>query len=187
MICSLVLLLAGAAASTLLAQIQRSGSYRTEVQSVLENTRIALDTVGRIVRQAGNDPRGVGFPGLTIISATEARIRSDLTGSAEASGAPDKGDPDGDTDDAGEDVTIRYNAGTGSVELVSGSAAQSIANYISGFQMQYLDAEGDFTNAGAGVRKIRISITGATNLADPQTGRVFSLQVATDVQLATRQ
>jgi len=187
MICSLILLLVAAAASTLLAQIQRSGSYRTEVQSVLENTRIVMDTVERIIRQAGNDPYRAGFPGVTIISATEARIRSDLTGSAEASGFPDKGDPDGDTDDAGEDVTIRYNANGGSVELVSnGGSAQPIANYISGFQMQYLDAAGIVTSAGADVRKIRISITGATRLADLQTGQVFSLQVASDVQLATR-
>lgn len=187
MICSLILLLVGAAAATLLAQVQRSGSYQTEVQSVLENTRVAIDTVGRIIRQAGNDPRGIGFPGVTIASATEARIRSDLTGSAEASGFSDKGDPDGDTDDTGEDVTIRYNAATNSVELISGGgSAQPIANYISGFQMQYMDAAGALTNAGADIRKIRISITGATNLADPQTGQVFSLQVASDIQLATR-
>lgn len=186
-ICSFILLSAGGAASTLLVQIQRLASYRTEVQSVIENTRIAMDTVARIIRQAGNDPRGAGFPGLTIISPTEARIRSDLTGSAEASGFQDKGDPDGDTDDTGEDVTIRYNAATDALELVSGGgAAQSIANYISGFHLEYLDASGGFTNAGADVHKIRITVTGATNLADPQTGRVFSLQVASDVQLATR-
>jgi len=188
MICSLILLVATAAGSTLLAQVQRSGSYRAEVQSALENTRIAMDTVGRLIRQAGNDPLRVGFPALTIISATEARILSDLTGSAEASGFPDKGDPDGDTDDAGEDVTIRYNASAQSVELVSGNgSAQRIANCISGFEMQYMDASGALTNIGTDVRKIRISITGTANSPDPQTGQIFSLQVASDIQLAARQ
>ena len=187
MICSLILLLLAGAVFSMLAQIQRSGSYQTEVQAVLENTRIAMDTVERIIRGAGNDPHNVGFPGVTIISATEVRIRSDLTGSAAASGFPDKGDPDGDTEDTGEDVTVRYNSSSGTIEMVpNGGSAQPISSYISGFQMQYMDADGVATSVGAKVRRIRITITGATNLADPQTGQVFSMQVASDVQLATR-
>jgi hypothetical protein len=181
-----MLLSVSSAVFGMLAEIQRNGSYRTEVQAVMDNTRIAMDTVERIMRQAGNDPHNVGFPGVTIVSATEVRICSDLTGSAATSGFPDKGDPDGDTDDSGEDVTIRYNA-NGSIELVpNGGPAQPIANYISGFQMEYLDALGAATNVGANVRRIRVTITGATNLADPQTGQAFNMQVASDVQLATR-
>ncbi len=188
LISSVILLVVSSAVFTMLAQIQRAASYQTEVQAVLENTRIGMDTVERLIRQAGNDPQAVGVAGVTITSATEVRIRSDLTGSLSGAGTPDMGDPDGDTLDANEDITIRYDATNRSIELVpNGGAAQPIANYITAFQMQYLDAAGAATTVGADVRRIRITMTGGSNLADPQTGQVFSVQVATDVQLATRQ
>ena len=188
LISSVILLLVSSAVFTMLAQIQRASSYQTEVQAVLENTRIGMDTVERLIRQAGNDPKVAGFAGVTITSATEVRILSDLTGSLSGAGSPDKGDPDGDTLDAGEDVTIRYDATNRCIELVpNGGAAQPIANYITAFQMQYLNAAGAATTVGADVRRIRITMTGGSNLPDPQTGQVFSVQVASDVQLATRQ
>lgn len=185
---TLILLLVSAAVFSMLAQTQHSASYQTEVQAVLGNTRIAMDTVDRIIRQAGNDPLAAGIVGLTIVSAGELRVRSDLTGSAAATGEPDKGDPDGDTSDAGEDVTIRYNAGTSSLELVpNGGVAQPIASYISGFQMQYLDAAGAETAVGADVRRVKVTITGASNLPDPQTRQTYSMRMASDIQIATRQ
>jgi hypothetical protein len=185
---SLILLVISGAVFSLLAQTQRSASYQTEKQAVIGNTRIAMDTVERIIRQAGNDPHGTGFPGIAVVGATEVRVRSDLTGSAAASGFPDKGDPDGDTLDTSEDVTIRFNAINGTIELVpNGAAAQPIANYISGFQMQYLDAAGAPTNVGDDVRRIRVAIIGATAVPDPQTKQVYSVQVTSDIQLATRQ
>ena len=52
----------------LLVEIQRKASYQAEMQSVLNNTRLALQTVGRYLRQAGNDPLGIGVSGITIIS-----------------------------------------------------------------------------------------------------------------------
>ncbi len=187
-ISSTILLLVSASVFSMLAQTQRAASYQTEVQAVLENTRIAMDTVDRMIRQAGNDPRAAGFQGITIVSPTEVRVRSDLTGSSSGSGFPDKGDPDGDILDSGEDVTIRYNVNNQSVELApGGGAAQPIANYISAFQLQYLDAAGGATGVGADVRRIRVTITGATAQADPQTGRTYSMQVGSDIQLATRQ
>jgi Tfp pilus assembly protein PilW len=186
MISSLVLLVVAAAIFTLLSQLQRTASYQTEVQGVLENTRIAMESITRILQQAGNDPRAVGFAALTITNATEVRIRSDLTGSAPAS--PDQGDPDGDTGDSGEDVIIRYNAAARTIELVpTGGVGQPIASNISAFLMQYFDHTGAATILDSDVRKIRIIITGASPLADPQTRMVFSLQLSSDVQLANRQ
>jgi Tfp pilus assembly protein PilW len=183
---TLVLLVISASIFSMLAETQQTASYQTETQAVLDNSRIAMDTIGRYIRQAANDPTGAGFPGVTIVSATEVRIQSDLTGSAP--GNPDKGDPDGDTADSGEDVTIRYNSGARSIDLIpGGGAAQSIANYISAFSMTYFDAAGASTTDGAAVRKVRISITGATTLPHPRTGQIFSIQQNSDVQLASRQ
>jgi Tfp pilus assembly protein PilW len=180
-ISSAILLIICASIFALLAETQRSAGYQGEVQSVLENTRLALETVERFIRQAGNDPVGTGVSSLTIVSSSEIRLRSDLTGSAGA----DKGDPDGDTSDSGEDVTIRYDGSARSLELIPHpGSAQAIANYISAFSMQYYDSVGAATIMGGEVRMIRIDITGATTLPSPQTREIFSLQLTSEVQLA---
>jgi Tfp pilus assembly protein PilW len=180
-ISSAILLIICASIFALLAETQRSAGYQGEVQSVLENTRLALETVERFIRQAGNDPVGTGVSSLTIMSSSEIRLRSDLTGSAGA----DKGDPDGDTSDSGEDVTIRYDGSARSLELIPHpGSAQAIANYISAFSMQYYDSGGAATLMGGEVRRIRIDITGATTLPSPQTREIFSLQLTSEVQLA---
>jgi type II secretory pathway pseudopilin PulG len=182
-ISSAILLVICASVFSVLAETQRSASYQSEVQSVLENTYMALETVERFIRQAGNDPIGTGLAGLTIVSSSEIRLRSDLTGSD----GTDKGDPDGDTADSGEDVTIRYDGSVRSLELVHHpGSAQAVADYVSAFSMQYYDAAGAVTTSGPDVRRIRIDITGATTLANPRTGETFSLRLTSDVQLATR-
>ncbi len=182
---AIFMLVAGGVFSVL-TQAQRTVSYQVEIQGVLESTRLAMDTVERMVQQAGNDPHKVGFAGITIVSSTEVRVRSDLTGSA-GPGSPDKGDPDGDTDDANEDITIRFDAAGQSIELVSGCGpAQPIASNISAFAMQYFDRNGTATSIGGDVSRIRLSITGVSPLRDPQTGRAFSMELVSNVRLAAR-
>jgi Tfp pilus assembly protein PilW len=183
-----ILLVVASAVFAMLSQTQRAASYQAEVQAVMDNARTAMDTVERTIRQAGNDPRQTGLVGLEIASATQLRVRSDLTGSAAGSGNPDKGDPDGDTGDAGEDVVILYNATNRAVELVpNGGSAQAIANYISAFNMQYFDAAGAATGAGANVRKVRVTLTDSTTLPDPQTRQIFGMQQSSDIQIVNRQ
>jgi hypothetical protein len=53
--------------------------------------------------------------------------------------------------------------------------------------MQYFDAAGAATTVGDDVRKIALTITGASTLADPQTHQVFSIQLRSDIQIANRQ
>jgi len=186
LLASLVFLIISSAVFTMLAQVQRASSYQTEVQAVLDNTRMAMDQVAHLIRQAGNDPFNTGTPGLSITDATEVRVRSDLTGSAP--GQPDKGDPDGDTNDAGEDVVIRYNSSARTIEMVpQGGSAQTLAGNISAFSMSYFDQGGGSTVIGSSVRRVTVSITGATTLADPQTGEVFSMQLGSEIQLVARQ
>ena len=108
LIAASILLVLSSAIFSMLTEIQHAGSYQTEVQFVLNNTRIAMQTAERYIRQAGNDPLGSGVSGITIVSAQEIQIRSDLTGSA-GPGNPDKGDPDGDIGDSGESIAIRFN------------------------------------------------------------------------------
>ena len=184
LISALVLLVVSASVFSMLAETQRAASYQTEVQSVLENTRLAMDTLERVIRQAGNNPTKAAFQGVTIANSSEARFCADLTGSA--AGQPDKGDPDGDILDAGEDVTIRYDAASRSLQLVIGGNPQPVANYIGAFNMQYFDANGNATNTGAAVRKVRVTVTGASTLPNPQTGHTFSMRQTSDIELAAR-
>ena len=181
---TLILLITASLVYSLIVEVQRSAGYQTEVQSVLNNTRIAIQTVGRYIRQAGNDPRDSGLTAITIISPTEIRIQSDLTGS-EGPGNPDKGDPDGDAMDSNEDVTIRYNGATHSLEIVpDGGPAQTVAGYISGLAFQYYDADGQQTATDEDVRKINVRISGASLLPDPKTGQAFGMQLSSDFRIA---
>ena len=185
LIATLIMLVAAASVFGILAEIQQSVSFQTEVQSVLDNTRLALQTTGRYIRQAGNDPLGIGLTGITIISPTEVRIQSDLTGSA-GPGNPDKGDPDGDTNDSAEDVTIRYNGSTRSLEIIpEGGPAQVVAGYISGLSFQYYDADGKPTSNGNAVSTINVTVSGASLLPDPRTHQIFGVQLSSDFQVAT--
>lgn len=185
LIAATVLLILSSAIFGMLAEIQQSASYQTEVQSVLNNTRIAIQTAERYVRQAGNDPFGTGIAGITIVSAQEIQVRSDLTGS-EGPANPDKGDPDGDIGDSGESVAIRFNDRTRSLEIVpEGSAAQIVAGSISGLSFQYYDADGNITANGREVRKIGISVSGTSLQPDPRTGTVFGLKLDSEIRIST--
>jgi prepilin-type N-terminal cleavage/methylation domain-containing protein len=183
LVAALILLVVSSAVFSLLSEIQRTAGYQSEVQSVLNSTRIAMETMERCIRQAGNDPFGSGLSGITIVNASEVRIRSDLTGSAGAAN-PDKGDPDGDINDSGEDVTIRYNAISRSLEIVpDGGSPQIVAGYISGLSFQYYDADGNVTADGKDVRKIAIDISGATQEPNPQTHRIFGIRLSSEIRI----
>lgn len=182
-----ILLVISGAVFGMLAETQYAAGYHAEEQTVLNNVQIAMQVVERYIRQAGNDPFKTGLTGITIVSPTEVRIQSDLTGS-EGPSDPDKGDPDGDINDSGENVAIQYNNTARTLEIVPGGGpAQIVAGEISGFSLQYFGANGNPTTVGNDVRKIRAVISGAGSTPNPQTHQVFGVQVVSDIQLATRQ
>jgi type II secretory pathway pseudopilin PulG len=185
LISTLILFLASAAVFSVLAEIQHTAGYQAEIQSVLNNTQIAMQIVQRYIRQAGNDPLNCGVVGITIVGPEEMRIQSDLTGSA-GPGHPDKGDPDGDTGDSAENVAIRYNNNTRSLEVVPvGGPAQIIAGNISGVTFSYYDAAGGAAATAAEVRTIGISISGASLKPNPRTHQVFGVQLNSAIQLSS--
>jgi type II secretory pathway pseudopilin PulG len=185
LISALILLATSCAVFNTLMEVQRTASYQSEVQSVLSATQIAMQTVARNIRQAGNDPRQSGVAGITIVSSQEMRIQSDLTGSA-GPGDPDKGDPDGDINDSGESVTIRYNSRTRSLEIVPGGGpAQIVASGISDLSFAYYNAVGGTAASGSEVRKIGVSISGTSLLPNPRTRQIFGVQISSDIQVTT--
>src|SRR5688572_11634012 len=56
LIASVILLVIAASVFGMMAETQRASSYQSEIQSVLQNTRIAMSTLERYIRQAANDP-----------------------------------------------------------------------------------------------------------------------------------
>lgn len=160
LIASTILLILSIPMFGALNAIQEAAAEQAEILQIQDNVRVALQTVMRCVRQAGNDPLATGFEAVLPISATEVRIRADLTGS-EAPGSPDKGDPDGDIMDSREDILIRYNDFRERLEIVHGNGpAQIVADNISGFDLEYLDAEGKPALNGTNVCIMRIKISG---------------------------
>src|SRR5207247_897756 len=158
---TVILLLISAAVFRMMAETQRASSYQTEVHAVMDNTRIAMDTIERYIRQAGNNPTGLVFEAVQINPTTTPSLRllSTLTGSVNS----DQGDPDNDTNDSGEDVTFAYDSSTRSITMTpQGGGTQQIANYISALDLQYFDAAGNATTVGANVRRIKVTVTGTS-------------------------
>ena len=177
-----ILLVVSMAVFSALNRIQQAASYQAEVQAVVDNTRNALQSMERCFRQAGNDPFRKGFDAISIISPTEVRIRTDLTGSRNRN----KGDPDGDLNDSGENLLIRYNSGKKRLEMVSGNGpAQILAENISDLSLDFFDAEGNPTVRGGMVRKITINISGKSTYTDPRSGIRFGIQLKTTVRILT--
>jgi hypothetical protein len=185
LISSLILIVTGAWIFGLLTEIQREASFQTEILSVLNNTQSAMQIVERFLRQAGNDPLALGLQGITIISPTEVQVHADIKGSLGPSNQ-DKGDPDGDIDDSDENVVIRYNPQSQSIEIVPGNGpAQIIGNYISNLSFQYYNADGGITMDGRNVCRIGITISGSSTSPNPQTHKYFGIQLRSDIRKIT--
>jgi type II secretion system protein J len=183
---SAILLIISLAVFGALNGIQKTAGYQAEVQAVLDNTRNALQIMERCIRQAGNDPYKKGFEAISIVGPTEFRMRSDITGSA-GPGNANKGDPDGDINDSGENLSIRYNSREKRLEMISRNGpAQIIAENISGLSLQYFDAEGNPTGIGDLVHRITVKIKGTSIYKDPKTRECFGVELESTVRILTR-
>ncbi len=167
----------------MLTGVQAASGYQTEVLSVTENVRVGMSTIEHYILQAGNDPRGVGFTPLAITGTDQLQLCTDLTGLA----GGDRGDPDGDILDADENVTIRYRLDQRAIQLVAGDGSvRVLARYISGLSFQYFDKNGTVTANAADVRKIRITVSGASAVKNPRTGKIFGLTLSSDFTVQNR-
>ena len=177
LIAMLILSLLTASLFPLLSDLQRETTYRSEIQAVFNNVRIAIETLEKYIRQAGNDPHGTGFHGVTIISDQAVMIRADLKGSL----GPGKGDPNGDVNGPDETVTLRYNPVNQSVEIVAGGAAQIVCNRIGDLKFRYYDADGNITEDGSEVRRITITISGLADIPNHRSRQIFGIEFERDI------
>jgi len=185
LVASLILILVGGYMFSVMAEMERTASYQSEIQAVTANTRIAIEVMQRYIRQAGNNPRGIPMEGLSIVGPSEVRIQADLTGSSLSD--PNQGDPDGDVGDLDEDVVLRFNAAQRVIEAVlPDGTVKTVAGHITALSMQYLNQFGADAGAGGDVRRIRITISGGSQMANPQTHQTFGITEVCDVQLISR-
>ena len=163
----------------LLNDFQRETAYLSETQAVLDNIRVAIETLEKYIRQAGNDPHGTGFQGITIVSDQAVTVRSDLKGS-HGSG---KGDPNGDISGPDENVTLRFNPANQSVEIVSGGTAQIVCNRIINLKFRYYDADGNITIDGSRVRRVAVTISGMADRPNPVTRKIFGIEFEREIRI----
>ena len=163
----------------LLNDFQRETAYLSETQAVLDNIRVAIETLEKYIRQAGNDPHGTGFQGITIVSDQAVTIRSDLKGSH----GSDKGDPNGDISGPDENVTLRFNPANQSVEIVSGGTAQIVCNRIINLKFRYYDADGNITIDGSRVRRVAVTISGMADRPNPVTRKIFGIEFEREIRI----
>jgi len=179
LIVTLILGILAASLFPLLNDFQRDAAYRSETQAVLDNIRVAIETLEKYIGQAGNDPHGTGFEGITIVSDQAVTVRSDLKGSH----GSDKGDPNGDVNGSDETVTIRFNPSNQSVEIVAGGTAQIVCNHIRDLRFGYYDADGNITTDGNNVRRITVTISGLADWPNPRTQEVFGIEFEREIRI----
>lgn len=153
-----VLALAGLVLLALTGLLQQGGQAYLDGTARLDaqqSARVALERLGRELRGAGIDPRGMGFLPLANPSPTGFTIQNDLNGDGVISGNPER------ITYALRGRTLRRNAGGG---------AQPIIDDVEALTFAYLDAEGRPTRVPGEIRSVLIAVT--TGPPKPGTGAV---------------
>ena len=157
------------------SQINRAEQMSAEVQSTARN---CLSMIVQVLRSAGWDPRNVGFAGVGLDpSPTNTNnfieVLADLN-------------EDGDTNDDGEDVTIRWTSERIEWRTTSDTSqpyvilADSISN----------DSDGDGTaetmfvaDSMSNPTRITVRITARSPVPDPRSGQYIRYTVSSEVVL----
>ena len=176
------------------AYYSQQKSYRNQEQAAAmqQNLRAAMLSVERALRMAGCDPTGTANAGVVTASAGSIRITLDTTGGGsdgvdnDGDGSTDEADEvdlsDGDTNDAGEDVTFSLydSGGDGDNDLgrkVGAGTNQPVAENIDGLNFVYLDANngvldddgnGNVIASIAAIRSVQITLVARAERPDPQ-------------------
>ena len=155
------------------SRINRAEQMSAELQSSARN---CLSMIVQVLRTAGWDPRNAGFAAVTLDpSPTNTNnyieVFADLN-------------EDGDTSDAGEDVTIRWAVDRIEWRTDPSQPYVTLADSISN------DADGDGTAEAMFVpdsmtnpTRITVRITARSPVPDPRTGQFIRYTVSSEVVL----
>lgn len=146
---------------------QKSSVAQNQVAAMQQNLRAAMYFMEREIRMAGYNPVEASGTGIQIAAANSFQFTSDITDDAGT------GDPDGDTGDAGEDITyaLADPDGDGDNDLVrndvNGVGNLAIAENIDWIDFVYLDQNGAETATLTDIRAVQISLVASTGRGDP--------------------
>jgi hypothetical protein len=182
-----VLLLIMGGIMGVMSQSQRSYSRQYQLMKVSRTARMSMHQIQSFLRQAGNDPNGIGFVAVTRNNANQITVRSDVTGSI-GTGITAKGEPNGTLDNLYEQVAISYVPANDQLVLATsvGGTPQILANDIVDFQWTFYDLGGTANPADdADIARIFIRMVVETE-TDPETGTVNTLTLESEVMLRSQ-
>ena len=115
------LIILAALSGTFLMQ-RKAYDVQEQIVEMVQNARAAMDIMSREIRMAGYDPTGLA--GSTIVSTTSNSINFTLDITDDAGTGP----PDGDTNDANENITYLLYTTNSIQKLGRKSTASAIIN-----------------------------------------------------------
>jgi type IV pilus assembly protein PilW len=128
-----------------------------EVAAMQQNIRAAMYHIQREIRMAGCDPTGDAGAGIVTANANSISFTEDVWDGSDGS------DPDGDTDDANENIT--YSLSGNDLVRDTGGGNQVVAENIDALDFVYIDANGSETAVLADIRSVEITIVARTGRA----------------------
>jgi type IV pilus assembly protein PilW len=114
-----------------------------------ETARAALEIMTQEIRTTGCDPSRSAGAGITTAAANRLDITMDIGNGASF-------EPDGDTDDANEQVSYYINGGN--LARDTGGGPQPLSRNVDALNFVYLDEDGNITGTPADVRTIQVAI-----------------------------
>jgi Tfp pilus assembly protein PilW len=144
-------------------QAYLDGTARLEAQ---QDARVALERLGRELREAGIDPRGTGFPPLVNPAPTGFTIQNDLNGDGAIAGNRER---------------ITYSLTGRTLRRNAGGGAQPLIDDVEALTFAYLDADGRPARVPGEIRSVLIAIT-----TGPEKPRAGAVTMTTQVRFRNR-
>ena len=138
-----------------MAMVARIYNGEKAAAEARDNAQAALGIIGRLIRGAGCNPKGISLQTIQFQGSAALSLESDL------SGGPD-GLPDGSKDDPFERVSIQWDAATRQITLASGMGSrQPLVRGITSLEMQGLDRSGVPTSMEGEVVYVQVQVRSA--------------------------
>lgn len=183
-VATVVLTIATGAIFALLYRGQYAFQAQEDMLRTTRQARIAMDQICRYLRQAGSDPFEVGFPPVEVLGPGDIRINSDVTGSVPSSSDDPrerKGDPDGNLDSIFERVRISHHEDQIHIDI--GYGTEVLVDNVPTLNLTFYDRNGNLTTDDHAIARISVELVARTSMRDPETGRVNSITLTSDVFL----
>lgn len=168
----------------ILSQSQASYVNQTAQAEQVQQMRIALDQITRVLRQAGNDPmKALAVPPV-VPGQGSVQVHADISGSVPSvTGNPLErtGDPDGLLNSIYEVVTISYDPWNKQVLCDVGYGPQVAAEEVDALTFTFYDVTGAVTADPARIARVKVTIAGRATQADQMTNHHSTVTLESDV------